>query len=404
MQMINKLFSTPNLVALLTGLLLFSLAPQQPIHERFSMLERVAPAVVLLLAVLYVRKQVIKNWLIPIPIVLLLVVMAVSIVQMPAFFIVKDFLAFALLTVFAIIAVSAVGTMPAVNGAFISILLLILTTSFYALFLPLAALDEYGQLKGAFYGANSLALSLVLLSPALCVVKIGTKLSTLVIRSLMLGIVFTVIYFSTSRTSLVVFIMMLLTWGLFRILQKNQKAGLIAFASTLICLILIAINWNSITAALGKSSDLSGRFPLWGVYLDAISLKSMQGYGWHIRTTPDMPLGNIILKATGFPQINANNDLINWWALTGIFGAVIALISVMYLIINGVKLRHVSTTSSWIFLTGIILLMGGLTELSTMHPDGWMLLSLAFTSSAQALPLSKHKLKRVISTGSLVLQ
>ena len=330
--------------------------------------------------------------------------MAISIAQMPEFFIVKDFLAFVLLTMFAIISVSSLGNTPAIRGAVFSCGLLIATTFFYAILIPGSAFDEYGQLRGAFYGANSLALSLVLLSPALCVFTLGSSRFTYVLRSLLLLCVFVIIYFSTSRTSLVVFFILLLTWGIFLLIKRNRKAGLVALAVTTVVFILIGINWTVITNALGKSPDLSGRFPLWHVYLEAIFLKPLQGYGWHLRTTPDMPLGNFIVQATGFPQINANNDLLNWWALTGAFGAVVALASVLYLIANGAKLRNQAKSATWIFLTGTVLLVGGFTELSTMHPDGWLLLCLAFVASSKATMKSEPTYKNIFHTGSLALK
>lgn len=404
MPKFNNIFSSPNLAALITGLLLFFLTPQQPIIERFSLFERVSSALVLLMLVLFSQKKPIQNWNIPVPILVLLVIMAISIGQMPEFFVIKDYLAFVLLTFYAILLVSALGTSSAIRGAAFSCGLLILTTFFYAVLIPGKAFDEYGQLQGAFYGPNSLALSIVLLSPALCVFKLGNTRFTFVLRSLLLLGVLVIIYFSTSRTSLVVLLLMLITWGMFLLSKKYRKAGTVSIAATTVILILIGINWNEITSALGKSPDLSGRFPLWQVYLNAISSKPFQGYGWHIRTTPDMPLGNFVLQVTGFPQINANNDLLNWWALTGVFGALFALISVLYLLANGAKLRNFAKSASWIFLTGTVLLIGGFTELSTMHPDGWLLLCLAFVSSSKEAMKWEPTFNNILRTGSLVLK
>lgn len=401
---IKNVFSTPNLVALITGLLLFSLAPQQPIHERFSMLERVAPALVLLLITLYARRQEVRNWIIPIPLVLLLTIMAISIAQMPQFFIVKDFFAFSLLTLFAIVAVSALGATPVIWGAAISSVLLVMTSLIYAALLPGFAFEEYGQLKGAFYGSNSLALSLVLLSPSLIVFTLKSTRFTYLLRAVSLLAVFAIIYFSTSRTALVLFIVMLLAWGLFLLVRKNWKAGLVASSAGALILLLVAIYWLPITSALGKSADLSGRFPLWGVYLEAIFLKPLEGYGWHMRTTADMPLGDFIVQSTGIPQINANNDLLNWWALTGIFGVILTLIALIYVISNGLRARNLSATSSWVFLSGSVLLVAGFTELSTMHPDGWLLFSLAFVASSQALLRPETPFIEILHTGSLSLK
>lgn len=381
MTRLRKIFSTPNLVALITGLLLFSLAPQQPIHERFSLLARVAPALVLLLITLYARKQQIRNWIIPVPIVLLLIIMAISIAQMPEFFILKDWLAFVLLTLFAVIGISALGARPIIYGLALSSFMMISATAVYALALPSYSFEGPGVLRGAFYGSNSLALSLLLASPALCFVSLKNKKQTYALRGLLLLSTFLIIWFSTSRTSLVVFSAMLICWGLISLLNINRKLGLVATVCSISGLILIGLNWEEITSALGKSPDLSGRFPLWAAYIDAISQRPFQGYGWHLRTTPDMPLGNYIVELTNHPQINANNDLLNWWALTGIFGAFFALISVLYVVSDGIQLRSLSTIAPWIFLSGMVLLLGGLTELSSMHPDGWFILSISLVSA-----------------------
>lgn len=399
MSRFKKIFSTPNLVALITGLLLYSLAPQQPIHERFSLLERVAPALVLLLITLFARKQQIVNWIIPIPVVVLLVIMAISIAQMPEFFIVKDLLAFALLTLFAIVAVSSVGPRAPILGVLLSCILIMVTSIAYAILLPSLAFESPGVLRGAFYGSNSLALSLILVCPAISVAGLRSPKATIALRTLLLLSVFVIIYVSTSRTSLIVFFVMLLAWAFFKLIKKSLKITIVAIAIASSLLITLATNWVLITSALGKSSDLSGRFPLWSAYLEAISLKPLQGYGWHLRTTADMPLGNFILETTGHSQINANNDLLNWWSLTGFFGAFFALIAVIYVITNGIRVRNISTFAIWIFLSGAVLLFAGFTELSTMHPDGWFILALALVSSYGSESNKWSSARQTLATG-----
>jgi O-antigen ligase len=381
-KQIFTLLSTSNIVSLIIGLLLFSLAPQAPIHERFQLLERVAAALVLLLLTLYLSRSTPKTWVIPIPITLLLFVLFISLAQMPLFNSLKDAIAFTLITIFAILVISSQKTKPVVNGVVFASILLIITTAVFMLFSPEQAFEQYGQLKGAFYGSNSLAISLVLVSPAIFAFSTTNKIVTYLIRTFLFSSTFALIWLSTSQTSLLVFISMFCGWLLFVLYKRSVKLGLSATAGATILVILTAANWEWFTSLFGKSADLSGRFPLWQAYIDAVLMKPLQGYGWHIRTTQDMPLGNLIFQQIGFPHINANNDLLNWWALTGFFGAILALLSVIYLLINGFRARNKNELALFVFLTGFVLIVSGFTELSTMHPDGWLILNLAFVVSA----------------------
>lgn len=381
MPVVSKLWSSQSLIALVTGVFLFSLAPQQPIHERFSLLERVSIAIMALLFVLLIKNVKRGPWIIPIPLILLLVVMAISVSQMPVFFVVKDLFAYAIIVLYAVISVSYGGSKSVIYGAVLASLLLVLTTAFYAIFVPQSAFEASNHLKGAFYGENSLGISLMFFVPAIVGISFKAPWKTALFRTLFLVLAFSAIYLSTSKTSLLVFFGLLGAWGMFTILKKNIKWGLAVLFVLLSGLIVVLSDWNFFTAFLGKSADLSGRVPLWQAYLEAISRKPLEGFGWHQRTTLDMPLGEFISNATGARQNNAHNDLLNWWALTGVFGALLALISILFLILNSLRHRLSLFAAPWVFVTGIVLFIGGLTEVSTMYPDGWAILSLALVSS-----------------------
>ncbi|MBK5238770.1 MAG: O-antigen ligase family protein, partial [Actinomycetales bacterium] len=404
--------AAPFFVPLITGLLLFSMAPQQPLYDRLSLLDRAGLGMAVLSIVLFFTRTRLASLVIPLPLVGLLGLMGISIAQMPQFFIVKDFLAFVLLFFFAVIAIAAGGMPGAIRGVALAGVLLALLTTLYAFFLPHVAFEPGGQLRGAFGGSNSLAISLVLTIPAVICFSTRKRWSTFVFRSVTVVWIGVEILMSTSKTSLIVFIALLAIWLILWLRSKSKKIGVFALAALGLAVTVALANWTTITHALGKSSDLSGRFPLWEAYLSAIAERPLQGYGWHVITTPDMALGQFIHSAFGHDLNNANNDLLNWWALTGFLGPVVALVLVLSLIAGGLFIRRLpkSHNKNWVFLTGSLMFLLGLTELSTMHPDGWLITSLASvalgtilhengTLSRFGTALRRLSLNKVDSTG-----
>lgn len=379
--------TAPFLIPLVTGLLLFSMAPQQPIYDRLTLLDRAGLGMALLSLVLFFTRFHLSMIVLPLPLLGLLGLMGISIAQMPEFYIVKDFLAFVLLFFFAVIAVAAAGMVGAIRGVAFAGILLALLTTIYAVAVPLVAFEPGGQLRGAFGGRNSLAISLLLTVPAIMCLATRRRWTTFGFRAVAVSWIGIEILLTTARTSLVIFIALLTAWFILWLGTKGKKITVAALAALGLAFVFSFTNWASITTALGKSSDLSGRFPLWEAYLAAIADKPIQGYGWHVITTPNMELGRRIFDTFGVSLNNANNELLNWWALTGVFGPMLALVVVLNLISGGLVIRHDPRASNgnWVFLTGVLMFLLGLTELSTMHPDGWLITALATVALGRAL-------------------
>jgi O-antigen ligase len=325
--------------------------------------------------------------------------MSISITQMPVFFAVKDLLAYSLLLIFSVVVVSTVDLEVIVRGVAIAAFLILILTTLYLIFIPEVAYEESGPLKGAFYGSNSLPLSLLFASPAIISIKLKSKRTETLLKTLVLLWILVLIVLSTSRTSLVVFVLMLVFWALISIFKKSKKTGVISVLISIGFLVGVSFNWTTITAALGKNPDLSGRFPLWQAYLQAIFERPILGYGWHVRTTPDMALGDYILRSTGYPQINANNDLINWWALTGVAGFALIIATLIYLFVNSLISISITPFSNWLLISAFVLFVAGFTELSTMHPDGWLVLCLAFTFAGKKVIGNQSQLVEMAKTG-----
>lgn len=381
MSVIKNSLSTANLVALVTGLLMFSLAPQQLIHERFSLLERATIALVILLGIIWLKKP--DKIFISIPTVptLLILTMVISVIQMPALLIIKDLVAFIGIALYAVISISSFGPKVIINGLVYAGTFLLVANSIYTLIAPEQAFVSTGPLKGMFYGENSLGISLLFALPAILSIQVHSKKIIWALKGLLIVWMYVLLLMSTSITGLAVFWGIIVSNVILYLFLKNTKLGLAATSAIFAGVLALLLFGTPLAISLGKGSDFSGRFPLWDAYVQAIFKRPLQGFGWHTRTTVDMPLGELIQRITGIPQINANNDLLNWWALSGIFAPILVITALATILVIAFRMRTLGQIPQWAFLTGIGLALGGITELSTMHPDGWF----TFVASLTAL-------------------
>lgn len=379
----QRVASTEFLIGVTTALFLFSLAPQVPIYNRFSRFEVAAVALAALLAVLVLKRPQIKVFVIPIPIAVLLVIMLVSIAQFPAFFVFKDYLTYVGIAVFAVVAMNFANPQTIINAVAIAGLMMGLLTVYYFVFKTGQSFDETG-FRGSFTWSNNMPISLMFAVPSLTVARFRSRLVTHTFRFFSLSFIFVLIFYSTARSALVAFIVTMLAWLFFWLWRSKRKLAIVIFISYCALGLLLAVNWVSVTGFLGKSADLSGRFSLWAAYIEAIAERPLTGYGWHLETRIDMPLGQEIFQSFGLVLINANNDILNWWALTGVFGALSIALSVGLLILLGVSFSTQLKDSQWYFLSGIAFIAGGIAELSTMHPDGWLMLVFVWTALSSA--------------------
>ena len=400
---LEKALTPARLASIVTGFLFFILVTQKYINERFSLLERAGVGLLLLVAVIYFTKTHIRALYVSIPAVLLTLAMGVSVLQMPATLIIRDFVAYFLIAVFSVILISAFGVGAARNGVVIGLIFLLFAN--ILVLLTSASPDFIGAYKfvGTSYGSNTLAASLVICVPAVLSLKTKGKSTKTVAKFSVFLVTSYFIFLTGALTALVTLLTVVVFWSLYLVAHKWRKTipWLWTFAG--ITIALIAINISSLLGELGKNSNLSGRIPLWQAYLDKIWENPIIGYGWSFQTRTDMPLGLYISQVMGVPLSNAHDDFLNWWAQTGIFGAIFFVIVLGIVIIIGFRARKASIYGLWLFFTGIVFVINGIAELSTMYADGWLVLMIAASSIASVLLQNPdHKLAPKFFSLSLI--
>jgi O-antigen ligase len=314
--------------------------------------------------------------------------MGISVIQMPATFIIRDYVAYFLIAAFSVILISAFGVGAARNGVIIGLIFLLCAN--IVVLVTAAAPDFVGAYKfvGTSYGSNTLAASLVICVPAVLSLKTQRKLSRVAAKFSVFLVTAYFIFLTGALTALVTLLIVVVFWSLYLVAHKWRKFIPWLWACAGVAIAFITSNFSSLLGELGKNSSMSGRIPLWQAYLDKIWENPLIGYGWSFQTRTDMPLGLYISQVMGVPLSNAHDDLLNWWAQTGILGAIFFVAVLAAILILGFKSRKVSPYGLWLFFTGIVFGINGIAELTSMYADGWFVLMLA--SAAISVIISRQ--------------
>ncbi len=139
----------------------------------------------------------------------------------------------------------------------------------------------------------------------------------------------TLILFSTSKSSLVIAIILLVLFPIYQSLRLRQDVLAPAILSTVVLLfgsfILLLSNAESILLSLGRDATLTGRTELWVRSLEMIKRRFFLGYGyqnfWGEWSSP----GGYIWQAIGWKAPNAHNGLLELALDLGLLGVVVFL-------------------------------------------------------------------------------
>ena len=128
---------------------------------------------------------------------------------------------------------------------------------------------------------------------------------------------------------------------------------------------------------LGRSSNFTGRIPLWEGVWDAIMQRPFTGYGYEAFWSGEPVLGKRIHAYAGWSSPNAHNGLLDMALHIGLFGVIVFVCTVGRSFFLGFKLTFMRDESVGIlfFCILIYLLVLGLTESCylTHNSDKWVL-------------------------------
>lgn len=136
---------------------------------------------------------------------------------------------------------------------------------------------------------------------------------------------------------------------------------------------------------LGRSSDASGRFYIWGEVLSLISEKPIEGWGWIGYWIPGVEPYEGLIVINGVPMYQAHNAYLDTWLQLGIIG----LILLIWLMVQGftrlwaVAVRHTNPLYLFPLFAFLVISAQSLTESRLLIEIGWVLLVLLTTKSRE---------------------
>lgn len=185
---------------------------------------------------------------------------------------------------------------------------------------------------------------------------------------------------SRSATAVVVTLLMLALLPLRKLVHLRTRK-LLAAVALLVPIFAAGIFWvveysDEILAALGRTSSLTGRIPLWQVVLKEIALRPLRGYGFTAfwNSWEGQRVSDTVAWDTAVPH--AHNGFLEIWLGLGLIGLAIVLISLARNFIRALHAArsHREIEESWPLLLVAFTVLYNLTESSLMNVNSitWM--------------------------------
>jgi exopolysaccharide production protein ExoQ len=154
------------------------------------------------------------------------------------------------------------------------------------------------------------------------------------------------ILLSNSKTSLVIFVLLILIIALYKRFRWQGNISIIFLnigILTFTCVTLIVVSyWIELLTGLGRDPTLTGRIPLWGAAIGRLMQRPLLGYGfsafWAPKSSYAIEVGRAI--GTGWIAPNAHNGLLDLALGTGLVGVSLFLISYFTSFIQALKLAY----------------------------------------------------------------
>ncbi len=136
---------------------------------------------------------------------------------------------------------------------------------------------------------------------------------------------------------------------------------------------------------LGRSSDASGRFYIWGEVLNLIWEKPIEGWGWISYWVPGVEPFEGLIVINNVPMYQAHNAFLDFWLQLGIVG----LGLLIWLMVSGfnrlwaVAVRHTNPLYLFPLFGFLVIAAQSLTESRLLIEISWVLLVLLTTKSRE---------------------
>jgi exopolysaccharide production protein ExoQ len=230
--------------------------------------------------------------------------------------------------------------------------------------------DHPGAWKGVFGYKNILGSIMIISSFTFFLLPIRDNFWHQLYKWSGLGLSIALILLSTSKTSLVVSILLFLILFFYRNFRWQGKATVILLDLAILMLggvgAIVIGSWTELLTALGRDPSLTGRTPMWGVALTRLMERPLLGFGRGAFWAPGSPyaLEAGLAVAPGFIPPHGHNGFIDLLLDVGFIG--FALFTVSYFIAYFRALKYAYATREvenlWYLAFLIFLLMNNMTE------------------------------------------
>jgi exopolysaccharide production protein ExoQ len=143
--------------------------------------------------------------------------------------------------------------------------------------------------------------------------------------------------------------------------------GIVAF--------FILVYREQLFTLIGKSPDMTGRTEIWKAVLGLISERWFQGWGWISYWIPGVKPYEGLIVRDNVTYYQAHNSYLDVWLQLGIIGFIlfIALLTITFVKLWRLAVRHTSPLYLWPLLVFIAILVQNLTESRMIVELGWLL-------------------------------
>jgi exopolysaccharide production protein ExoQ len=237
-----------------------------------------------------------------------------------------------------------------------------------------------GTWKGIFFHKNVLGRLMVLSVLVFAMLNIEeTKYR--IIKWAMLGLSLSLLILSESKSSLVIFGIILILFTFYKSLQWHINIRLSLYCFYAIAVIFMVVwslgNTKYIFNIVDRDITLSGRSDLWEAVLIMIRKRPFLGYGYNAFWLGLKGKSAVLWKLVGWQATHSHNGLLDLWLDLGIFGVVLFILAFFQAFCNAI--RKIGSADSmevfWPLFYLTFMLLFNLTESSILQQNSifWVL-------------------------------
>jgi exopolysaccharide production protein ExoQ len=274
-----------------------------------------------------------------------------------------------------------------------------LMSLFACLFIPtlgIHTLDHPGAWKGVYGYKNNLSSMMVICAFTFFLLPINSQnIFQKLYKFGGLALAIALILLSTSKTSLVISIVLFLILAFYRNYRWQGQISIVFWDLLILVLggvaTIVFSSWSELLTSLGRDPSLTGRTPMWGVALTKLMERPLLGFGRGAFWAPNSPYAKEagLAVANGFIPPHGHNGFIDLGLDVGLVGVSLFLITFGFSYFRALKVAYAATEleNLWFLTFLLFLFMNNITESFLLYKSNIYWTFYVFT----ALSLAKNR-------------